>query len=266
VASGLAAEHGSPPVTGPAVVSGPIEYNSVFPLKAADAEQLASRLRGGGAPRARTEDCALHSPCREVLSLPPARLESLIRLVPARMSDLGGDGIYVQFNDELVALLVAMAPDGSGGFQQAYPVLGHLADRWGVPHRDLLGRALTNMRADDVSVTRHDQAEHSPLHVVVDQGVSGFAQIVRLEELLGTELPHGSLVGIPREHQVVAVPLRRKRDVVAIRPLLGLVRNVGENAQDAVSDDVYWYYRGWLHPLGENPPDEFWGFADGLPD
>ncbi|NUT97233.1 MAG: hypothetical protein HOY78_34955 [Saccharothrix sp.] len=51
VASGLAAEHGSPPVTGPAVVSGPIEYNSVFPLKAVDAEQLVSRLRGGGAPR-----------------------------------------------------------------------------------------------------------------------------------------------------------------------------------------------------------------------
>ncbi|MFI9814688.1 hypothetical protein [Saccharothrix variisporea] len=270
-ASALAAEHGSPPVSGPAVVSGPIAHNSVFPLDAAEAERLVSRLRGGGAPQqAQDEDCTRHSPCREVLSLPAGQRESLLRLVPARLSDLGGDGIYVQFNDELVALLVAMAPDSSGRFQQAYPVLGHLADRWGTPHQDLLGRAIANTRADEVSVTKHDQPDHSPLYVLADQGVSGFAHILlRLEELLGGKLPNGSLVGIPREHQVVVVPFVRKRDVTAIRPLQNLVRDVGAKALDRVGDGVFWYYRGWLNPLGtldDTPPDEFFAFADGLPD
>ncbi len=45
-ASRLAAEHGSPAVTGPAIVSGPILYGSPYPLDAPDAEQLATRLRG----------------------------------------------------------------------------------------------------------------------------------------------------------------------------------------------------------------------------
>ncbi|MEJ2858111.1 MULTISPECIES: hypothetical protein [unclassified Saccharothrix] len=266
-ASRLAAEYGAPPIAGPAVVSGPIEHNSVFPLTEADADRLVTRLRGNGGPPAQADDCANHSPCREVLSLPAAQLDSLIRLVPARLSDLGDDGIYVQFNNALVGLLVAMGPGEAGRFQQAYPILGHLATRWGTTHPDLLQRALGNIRADDVSVTRHDQVDHSPLHVLVDQGVSGFAGIlIRLEELLGIRLPAGSLVGIPREHQVIVVPFQRKRDVTAIRPLQHLVRNVAENALDRVSDDVFWYYRGWLHPLGENPPDEFWAIADGLPD
>lgn len=44
-ASRLAAEHGSPPVTGPAVVTGPLLYGSPYPLDAGDAERIATRLR-----------------------------------------------------------------------------------------------------------------------------------------------------------------------------------------------------------------------------
>jgi hypothetical protein len=45
VASRLAAEHGSPPVAGPAVVTGPILYGSPYPLDADEAERIATRLR-----------------------------------------------------------------------------------------------------------------------------------------------------------------------------------------------------------------------------
>jgi len=44
-ASWLAAEHGLPPVAGPAVITGPIQYNSVYPLDADEAERIATRLR-----------------------------------------------------------------------------------------------------------------------------------------------------------------------------------------------------------------------------
>lgn len=46
VATKLAAEHGLPPVTGTVVITGPIQYNSVFPLDAAAADRTATRLRG----------------------------------------------------------------------------------------------------------------------------------------------------------------------------------------------------------------------------
>lgn len=46
VASQLAAEHGSPPVTGPAVVTGPIVSGSPHPLDAEEADRIATRLRG----------------------------------------------------------------------------------------------------------------------------------------------------------------------------------------------------------------------------
>jgi hypothetical protein len=45
-ASQLAAEHGSPPVTGSAVITGPILYGTPYPLDADDAERIATRLRG----------------------------------------------------------------------------------------------------------------------------------------------------------------------------------------------------------------------------
>jgi hypothetical protein len=45
-ASRLAAEHGAPPVTGTAVISGPMLYGSPYPLQAEEAERVASRLRG----------------------------------------------------------------------------------------------------------------------------------------------------------------------------------------------------------------------------
>ncbi|XVV00682.1 hypothetical protein ACQPW3_25035 [Actinosynnema sp. CA-248983] len=274
-ASGLAAEYGSAPVAGPAVISGPIADNTIYPLMGADADRLVNRLRGNGATPPPAEDCANHSPCREVLSLPARQRDSLFRLVPARSSDLGPDAIYVYLNDEMVALLVAMAPGESGSFQQAYPVLGHLAARWGTTPNDLIMHAITNMRADDVEVTTHTEVDHSPLHVVVDQGVSGFAQIVRLEELIGADLPNGAVIGIPREHQIIAVPIREARDLAAIAPVLNLVRNVGENALDQVSTDIFWLHRGRLHPLRAEvkngqleqiyPPDEFMQLVERLP-
>ncbi|GAB3984531.1 hypothetical protein GCM10029978_094460 [Actinoallomurus acanthiterrae] len=45
-ASRLAAEHGFPPVVGPAVIAGPILYGSPYPLDADEAERVAARLRG----------------------------------------------------------------------------------------------------------------------------------------------------------------------------------------------------------------------------
>ncbi|MFI7609463.1 MFS transporter [Micromonospora sp. NPDC049366] len=44
-ASQLAAEHGSPPVTGPAVITGPIAYGSPYPLDPDEADRIATRLR-----------------------------------------------------------------------------------------------------------------------------------------------------------------------------------------------------------------------------
>lgn len=274
-ASSLAAEYGSPPVVGPAVVSGPIMDNTIYPLRAEDADRLAARLRGNGVPPAPADDCTNHSPCRELLSVPAAQRETLFRLVPAKTSDLGPDAIYIHLNDDLVALLVAMGPGESGSFQQAYPVLGHLAARWGTEPTALIARAIENMRADSVSVESYEQGEHSPLHVVVDQGVSGVAQVVRLEELLGSALPHGAIVGLPREHQIVAVPIRKARDLATIEPVLRLVQNVGSNALDRVSLDVFWLHRGRLHPLRAEmrngqleqifPPDEFMRLVEELP-
>ena len=46
VASRLAAEHGSPPVTGTAIITGPMLYGSPYPLDADEAERIATSLRG----------------------------------------------------------------------------------------------------------------------------------------------------------------------------------------------------------------------------
>ncbi|MFI6784368.1 MFS transporter [Micromonospora sp. NPDC050276] len=45
-ASLLATEHGLPPVTGPAVITGPILHGSPYPLDADEADRIATRLRG----------------------------------------------------------------------------------------------------------------------------------------------------------------------------------------------------------------------------
>jgi hypothetical protein len=104
--------------------------------------------------------------------------------------------------------------------------------------------------------------------------VSGVAQLVRLEELLGIDLPHGALIGIPREHQIIAVPIREHRDINTMEPLLKLVHDVGSQAPDRLSLDVFWYHKGRLHPFhadGNNgrldrifPPDEFFQLVEHL--
>ncbi len=234
----------------------------------------SANLTSPGASATPSEDCTKHSPCREVLAIPAAERDSLLRLIIAKTSDLGPDAIYIQFNDEYVALLVAMGPGESGRFQRAFPVLGHLAARWNIQYTDLLFRALENMRGDSVSVKRYDQGESSPLYVVVDEGVSGVAQLVRLEPLLGIDLPHGALIGIPRQHQIIAVPIRKHRDINSMEPLLRLVYDVGSEASDRLSLDVFWYHKGRLHPLhadGNNgeldridPPEEFFQLVEQL--
>ena len=285
-ASRLAAEYGAPPVTGPAVITGPIMNNTIYPLDTDQAGRVAIRLRAEprnrstqtttrGASAAPSEDCTRHSPCRELLAIPAAQRDSLLRLIPAKTSELGPDGIYLYLNDELVALLVMMGPDESGRRQQANPVLGHLTSRWNTTPPDLIRRAIENMRGDSVVVESYDQGEYSPLYIVVDQGVSGVAHLVRLNELLGIDLPHGAIIGIPREHQIVAVPIRKARDLATIEPILRLVYNVGSKASDRLSLDAYWLHQGRLHPLHAEaknghleqifPPDEFHQLMEQLP-
>ncbi|MEV8454400.1 hypothetical protein AB0467_27835 [Streptomyces sp. NPDC052095] len=46
VASRLAADHGAAPVTGPAVVTGPLLYGSPYPLSAEEITQVSGRLHG----------------------------------------------------------------------------------------------------------------------------------------------------------------------------------------------------------------------------
>lgn len=46
LASRLAAEHGEPPVTGPAVISGPLLYGSPYPLAADEADRITAGLSG----------------------------------------------------------------------------------------------------------------------------------------------------------------------------------------------------------------------------
>ncbi|WP_049574819.1 hypothetical protein [Streptomyces sp. SBT349] len=45
-ASALAAEYGSPAVTGPAVITGPVLYGSPYPLDPDEVTRTATRLRG----------------------------------------------------------------------------------------------------------------------------------------------------------------------------------------------------------------------------
>ena len=45
-ASRLAAEYGVAPVTGRAIITGPVLYGSPYPLDAGDAARVAARLRG----------------------------------------------------------------------------------------------------------------------------------------------------------------------------------------------------------------------------
>jgi hypothetical protein len=220
-------------------------------------------------------DCTTHSPCRELLAIPDAERDSLLRLVPTKTADLGPDAIYIHLSDELVALLVAVGPGESGRFQRAFPVLGHAAARWHTTHPELLQRAIANMRGENVVVNFHDQGESAPLYTVVDQSVSGVAQLVRLEELLGIDLPYGAFIGIPRQHQIVAVPIRKAQDITAMEPLLRLVYDVGSKATDRLSLDVFWRHNGRLHPLhadGNNgkldrisPPEEFFQLIEQLP-
>ncbi len=224
---------------------------------------------------ASSEDCTAHSPCRELLAVPAAERDACLRLIIVKPAELGPDAITIYLNDELSALLVVMGPGGSGDSQQAFPVLGHLASRWNTTPPDLLHRALENMRGDNVEVGSHDQGEYSPLYTIVDQGVSGVAHLVRLEEVLGTDLPHGAIIGIPRLHQIIAVPIRKALDVANIEPMLQLVRSVGSKASDRLSLDVFWLHKGRLHPLHAKekngqleeifPPDEFQQLLEQLP-
>lgn len=227
------------------------------------------------APPAPADECASHEVCRELLAIPAAQRDSLLRLIMGRTAELGADSISVHLNEEFSARLVVMGPGESGSLQKAFAVPAHLTARWNTTPPDLLLRAVENMRRDDVQVNSYDNGDASPLYTVVDQGVSGVAHLVRLEQALGTTFPNGAIVGIPRQHQIIVTPIRTARDIASIEAVLGLVAQVGANAPDRLSLDVFWLNRGRLHPFKAEtrdgklerifPPDEFRQLLERLP-
>jgi hypothetical protein len=88
-------------------------------------------------------------------------------------------------------------------------------------------------------------------------------------------IPAAERDSLPREHQIVAVPIQKARDLATIESMLRLVHNVGSQASDRLGLDVFWLHRGRLHPLHAEakngqleqifPPDEFRRLMEQLP-
>jgi hypothetical protein len=85
------------------------------------------------------------------------------------------------------------------------------------------------------------------MYMITRPDLVSAAHLLRLDQVVGTKLPYGALVVVPRTNAVCVLPLHRAEQVTLIDSVLRLVRDTA--SADAPSRDVFWFHDGKLDPL-----------------
>lgn len=208
----------------------------------------------GSAPE--SEDCAAHSPCRQLLEIPPRELDSRLRLMLTPVSETGRDDVSAHLNTALAGRLVAMdAQRDPRVVPHALVIPVHFLPHWNVTSRELLDRALANGQRQELDISGHQLDADTVMYTVGRRDLVDATQLLRLDQVLGRELPFGAYVTVPKVNAVTVLPLTKAAHVSMLPDSLGLLHSVASQGPGAPSMDAFWFHDGKLDPLNAQMRD-----------
>jgi hypothetical protein len=168
-----------------------------------------------------------------------------------RVAETGQGDVSAHLNTELAGRLVAMdTPRDRRTAPNALVIPVHFLPHWNTTSRDLLDRALANGERQKLDIAAHQLGPDTVMYTIGRLDLVDATQLLRLDQVLGRELPFGAYVTVPKVNAVTVLPLTRAEHVPMLGDSLSLLHNVASQGPAAPSMDAFWFHDGKLDPLG----------------
>ena len=201
-------------------------------------------------PAPESADCTAHEPCRRLLAIPPQERESRLRLMLTSVAETGRGDVSAHLNPELAGRLVAMDVQRDPRVAaNALVIPVHFLPRWDATSRELLDLALANGTRQKLDISAHELGEDAVMYTVGRPDLIDATQLLRLDQVLGRELPFGAYVTVPKVNAVTVLPLTRAPHMAMLPDVLALQHRVAAQGPAAPSMDAFWFHDGKLDPL-----------------
>ncbi|MEU8137594.1 hypothetical protein [Streptodolium elevatio] len=175
---------------------------------------------------------------------PVERIRQDLRLSVTRVGPhLAPPAIAWPLTDELAAIACVKLPDGA-----IAPAEVPMAQAWGMESEDVWLQSATNLRAEHFSRSEFDTASGVPMTMFTGQAWPGSAQLTRLGEALGEDLPAGALVTLPDDNTLLAIPIHNPRVIDMVGHMFGTGHEL-TRGQHPMSVRPLWWHDGVIEPL-----------------
>jgi hypothetical protein len=182
---------------------------------------------------------------RQMLAGAPVdRVRLDLRLVVTRPGPhLAPPAMVWPLGDELVAVACVKLPDG-----QIVTAEVPMAQAWGMGAEDVWLQSATNLRGEHFTRSEFDAPGGADMYAFIGQGWPATAQLTRLGEALGADLPAGALVAFPDDNTLISVPIRNQRIPETVSAMFATGHEL-TRGMPPLSPRAYWWHEGVAEPL-----------------
>ncbi|UGQ12870.1 hypothetical protein LO772_04415 [Yinghuangia sp. ASG 101] len=186
-----------------------------------------------------------HSDVRHMLLGAPAeRVRQDLRLTVTRVGPhMAPPALAWPVTDEIAAVACVRLPDGAIVTAEI-----PMAQAWGMGAEDIWLQSATNLRGEHFSRSEFDTAAGVPMTMFTGQAWPGAAQLTRLGEALGEDLPAGALVTLPEENTLLTIPIHNPRVIDMVGHMFATGHEL-TRGQPPMSARPLWWHEGVIEPL-----------------
>jgi hypothetical protein len=140
------------------------------------------------------------------------------------------------------------------------------AGAWGMSVDELFRVGIENVRAEGPLESMIQDVEGIPITLLGGESFFTTTHACFLEDYLRPPSPHGALIGLPHRGALLVHPVREKKALRAVQPLIQITRGMYEEGPGSLSPEIYWWRAGswtliktWIENgrLNIEPPDGF---------
>ncbi|MEO7099541.1 MAG: hypothetical protein ABI162_09290 [Luteolibacter sp.] len=138
---------------------------------------------------------------------------------------------------------------------------------WGKTDVELFDLGLQWLRRDaSIEIGDFELAPGIFIKLVASNGFFAASRALILDQHAGFVGTHGSLIGVPNRHTLIAYPIETRDVIDVIRSLIPMLGGLYKDGPGSISPDMYWYHDGIFtrlpfmsegHNLVFDPPPDF---------
>ncbi|WP_436772717.1 hypothetical protein [Yinghuangia sp. YIM S09857] len=175
---------------------------------------------------------------------PVERIRQDLRLSVTRVGPhLAAPAIAWPITEDLAAIACVKLPDGAIATAEV-----PMAQVWGMEAEDVWLQGAGNLRAEHFSRSEFDTASGVAMTMFTGQAWPGSAQLTRLGEALGEELPAGALVTLPDDNTLLTIPIHNPRVIDMVGHMFATGHEL-TRGQHPMSARPLWWHDGVVEPL-----------------